>query len=242
MDPAVEFTLWLIAGLFVLWAVIAFGWNQLARKMKTRWQKRLERMNEHFKWELKPPTFERNYGFTTRKTDVALRGTYGGRSIAVRQMIRGVASAQGPSQILAYRFGVGLSNECGLTLSLGRKGSLRRLQAFFGRPEKGDHEEIVVGKIAATCSDAEFLEQALLPEMRQRLLALFDSNIRVSGIQLKDKSLSYLELHGIFQKRVMERDRSLPDLLVDLGDAVETYAEVRQAQPARNEGDDPVAE
>lgn len=91
--------------------------------------------------QVPPRRKKRNYGFTTRKTDVALKGTYGGRSIAVRQMIRGVASAQGTSQILAYRFGVGLSNECGLTLSLGRKGSLRRLQAFFGRPEKASLQQ-----------------------------------------------------------------------------------------------------
>lgn len=115
----------------------------------------------------------------------------------------------------------------GLTFSLTRQGLGSRVLSLFGA------KEIEVGNRAfddrwfIQTNQPEFLRAALLPELQAKLMAL-DRTTLPGSVQLADGVVKYAEQGSFDRREICERIAAVLDVLCDLADVAEVWAQSRQ--------------
>ncbi len=115
----------------------------------------------------------------------------------------------------------------GLTFSLTRQGLGSRVLSLFGA------KEIEVGNRAfddrwfVQTNQPDFLRAALLPELQEKLLALDRSKLPGS-VRLEDGVVKYAEQGSFHNREICERLAAVLDVLCDLADVAEVWAQSRQ--------------
>ncbi len=142
------------------------------------------------------------------------------------------ASAEGthrgrPLKVFSYTTGSGKSKQTwaalqarpltpvSLTFRLQRQGFGTKLLGLFGA------KEITVGDPAfddhwfIQTNQPEFLQAALLPELRERIMAAVRSGAK-GTFELKDGAVTYAELGSFYPRDTIDRFTRLADLVADL--------------------------
>lgn len=116
----------------------------------------------------------------------------------------------------------------GLKFTFTRQGLGSRVLSLFGA------KEIEVGNRAfderwfIQTNQPEFLRAALLPELQQKLMDL-DRTKLPGSIRLEDGVVKYAEQGSFYSRETCDRVGAMLDVLCDLADIAEVWAQSRQA-------------
>lgn len=113
----------------------------------------------------------------------------------------------------------------GLTFALSRQGLGSRVKSLFGAKEIEVGDRLFDERWFIETNKPEFFRAALLPELRSRLMSLDQVGGVPGAIRTENGVVKYAEA-GTFQDRARcERLAHLTDLLCDLADIAEVWAE-----------------
>lgn len=137
------------------------------------------------------------------------------------------STGSGKSRKTWAAIGVTPAQPGGLTFSFTRQGLGSRVLSLFGA------KEIEVGNRAfderwfIQTNQPEFLRAALLPELQQKLMDL-DRKKLPGSIRLEDGTVKYAEQGSFYSRETCDRVGAMLDVLCDLADVAEVWAQSRQ--------------
>jgi hypothetical protein len=153
----------------------------------------------------------------------SLVGTRRGKTVQIFNYTTG----SGKSRTTWSAVKAALATPSPLTFTLKKQGLGTKISELFGA------KEITVGDTAfdqawfVQTNQPEFLRAALIPELRERLLAA-QRQQRSGAFELKNGAVQYAEIGSFADAKRTERFAALADLVCDLADVAEVAAQSRR--------------
>ena len=210
MYDAIGFLLFVVFGAFVTGGAVL-----LARRQAQRARANLAAVASELGLQLveKPPVL----GFLRQTPTVS--GPHRGRAIAFHTYTTGSGKQRQTWQALA----VSCDNPHGLFLQLGTQNFLSVIAEKLGSQDVKVGEPTFDERFVLKTNDAEFLRAALLPEIRQGLLAGWSARASGAHVKLAGGQLLYAELGSFTDPAGVARMRTLLEPLLALAALPEVY-------------------
>lgn len=116
-----------------------------------------------------------------------------------------------------------LENPKGLTFRFGKEGLFSKMGKSLGMQDICTGDERFDKLFMVKCSDEAFILQALLPQVREKFLDVWERHKAKGRITLKDTALSYDEVGSIRNEAARERIAAIAELICDLGGIMQYY-------------------
>jgi hypothetical protein len=156
-------------------------------------------------------------------TGAGLEGTVQGRAVRFWSYTTG----SGKSQKTWAAAGVRPRQDGGLTFRLSRQGLGTKLQELLGAKEITVGDRLFDAAWFVQTNRPADLAAALLPEIREKLMAAHRSGHRTGGFRLEQGEVVYAEQGGLHDAGRVARLEALLPVLMDLADVAEVSAEAR---------------
>jgi hypothetical protein len=213
--------------LIAIVAFLVFDAVIIAVVVKARGRKQRD-MRGHFQWLAErfglavaggDPYFPAIKWLRFIKRSVRLEGSYRGMPVKVYHYT--VSSGNSSTTYATAR--VYADNPKGLTLRFSREGLLSKVGKSLGMQDVQAGDARFDNLMVVKSSDPSFVASALLPEIKEKFYAVWETHRAKGSIRLKDEELQYDEVGTIGSQQVRDRFAAVVDLLADLGGIVKFY-------------------
>ena len=138
-------------------------------------------------------------------------------------------TGSGKSQQRWFAIAVGVKGTSGLTFSLQRRMSIFEFIARRFRKNSVETGDAAFDKVwVLTTNQPDFMCAALLEEMREKILRLSGGGLSSANYKHEFHTVQYSEQGSFGSAKLCARFEEISELLCDLADVVEVYAEVKK--------------
>lgn len=118
---------------------------------------------------------------------------------------------------------IAVDNPKDLKLGFSQESMLGKLGKTFGMQDIQTGDQRFDDKFIVKCSDPEFIQQALLREIKERFYEVWETHKSQGSITLKDEAFAYNEVGMIRNEATRNRIAVVAELMCDLGGIVKFY-------------------
>jgi len=215
--------------LFVVAAVFVLDAFVVIPLIKRRLKAARQGLRPHFQWLAEQlglqvvggePVFP-NIGFLSFITrPFHLEGTYRELPLRIHHWASRSGNRRGPTHANAR---LTVPNPKKLTLHVYREGLMSKVGKALGMQDVQTGDARFDGCFVVKSGDPEFIKTALLPEIRQRFLEIWERHKPEGNIRLENDELFYDELGTIGSEPARERFAAVCELLGELSGVVLYY-------------------
>lgn len=221
MSPVIIVVLVAVFNLVGVGVVVLVMLNRL-NKFKEK------KINEHWQWLVDTlglqvhggePKFPDKAFLSWLRTPMRLEGSY--RNCLLKIYNYTVSSGKNSTSYSTARI-IG-ENPKNLSFEFHREGMFSKLGKLIGLQDIQTGDMTFDKLLIVKSNDADFIKIALLPEIKEKFITIWEQHKPHGSIRLKDAELHYDEVGTIRNAAVRERFAAIADLMADLHGTIEFY-------------------